>query len=144
MSSLYQQHKLFFIILIICIIGFLAWYFSQILICILIAGVISIIGFPVVDLLERIHYKKIRLPHVLNVFLTLILILAVVLGLLSFFIPLVVKETSMVTSIDWQKLLNYTRPDSSGCSKYLLNMELSKRMRLLNRSSKITSLMSLT
>jgi predicted PurR-regulated permease PerM len=110
MSNLYQQYKLFFIILIICIIGFLAWYFSQILICILIAGVISIIGYPVVDLLDRIHYKKIRLPHILNVFLTLILILAVILGLLSFFIPLVVKETSMVTSIDWQKLLDYYRP----------------------------------
>jgi predicted PurR-regulated permease PerM len=110
MSTLYEKYKLFFIILIICVISFLAWYFSQILICIIVAGVISIIGYPLVELFDRIHYKKLWLPHALNAFITLILILAVVLGLLSFFIPLVVKETSMVTSIDWQKLLDYYRP----------------------------------
>lgn len=111
MSTLYQQYKLFFIILIICIIGFLAWYFSQILICIIIAGVISIIGFPVVELFNRIHYKKIRLPHALSVFLTLILILAIVLGLLSFFIPLVLKETRLVASINGKELVDFYRPE---------------------------------
>jgi predicted PurR-regulated permease PerM len=110
MTSLYQQYKLFFIILIIVIIGFLAWYFSQILICILVAGIISIIGYPLVELIDMIHYKRFRFPHVLSVFLTLIIILGTILGLLSFFIPLVVKETSMVASIDWQKLLEYYRP----------------------------------
>jgi predicted PurR-regulated permease PerM len=111
MSKLYEKNRIFFIILIIGIIGFLAWYFSQILICIVIAGIISIIGDPLVILLDRIHYKRIKCPHILSVFLTLIIILAVILGLLSFFIPLVVKETSMVGSIDWQKLLNFYRPE---------------------------------
>lgn len=110
MSTLYEKYKLFFIILIICSIGFLCWYFSQILICIIIAGIISIIGYPLVELFDRIHYKKLRLPHALNVFLTLILILAIILGLLSFFIPLVVKETSMISAIDWQKLFDFYRP----------------------------------
>ncbi len=110
MSTLYQKNKFFFIILIICVIGFLAWYFSQILICIIIAGIISIIGYPLVELFNKIHYKKINVPHILSVFLTLIIILAVVLGLLSFFIPLVVKETGMATSIDGQSLLDYYRP----------------------------------
>jgi predicted PurR-regulated permease PerM len=111
MTTMYQKYKLFFIILIICLIGFLAWYFSQILICILIAGIISIIGFPLVELFDRIHFKKIKFPHALSVFLTLIIILAVVLGLLSFFIPLVVKETSLVASIDGQKLVDFYRPE---------------------------------
>jgi predicted PurR-regulated permease PerM len=110
MSALYEKNKLFFIILIICVVGFLAWYFSQILICILIAGIISIIGYPLVELFNRIHFKKIKLPHMLSVFLTLIIILAIVLGLLSFFIPLVIKETRMVASIDGQKLVDYYRP----------------------------------
>ncbi len=110
MTTLYEKNKLFFIILIICVIGFLAWYFSQILICIIIAGIISIIGFPLVELFGKIHYKKIKLPHVLSVFLTLIIILVVVFGLLSFFIPLVVKETRMITSIDGPKLVEYYRP----------------------------------
>src|ERR1035437_6585371 len=110
MSTLYEKNKLFFIILIICVIGFLAWYFSQILICIIIAGIISIIGYPLVELFGRIHFKKIKFPHVLSVFLTLIIILVVVFGLLSFFIPLVVKETRMIASIDGPKLVEYYRP----------------------------------
>ena len=62
MSTMYEKNKLFFIILIICVIGFLAWYFSQILICIIIAGIISIIGYPLVGLFDRIHFKKIKFP----------------------------------------------------------------------------------
>jgi predicted PurR-regulated permease PerM len=127
METLYQKYKLFFIILIICVIGFLAWYFSQILICIIIAGVISIIGYPFVELLDRIHYKKLRLPHGLNVLLTLILILAVLLGLLSFFIPLVIKETSMVSSIDWQKLFDYYRPQIQWVQHTLVHYGIIKK-----------------
>jgi len=127
METLYQKHKLFFIILIICIIGFLAWYFSQIIICIIIAGVISIIGYPLVDFFDRIHFKKLGSLHVLNVFLTLVIILAVVLGLLSFFIPLVVKETSMVTSIDWQKLIDYYRPQIQWLQHTLVHYGIIKK-----------------
>jgi len=126
MNALYQKHKLFFII-VICAIGFLAWYFSQILICIIIAGVISIIGYPLVELLDRIHYKKIRLPHVLSVFLTLIILLALVLGLLSFFIPLVVKETSLVTSIDWQKFIDYYQPQLQWLQRTLTRYGIIKK-----------------
>ncbi|MCX6243521.1 MAG: AI-2E family transporter [Bacteroidetes bacterium] len=109
-NNLYERYKLFFIILIVCVIGFIAWYFSNILICVIVAGVISIIGSPLVDLFDRIRIKKIRFPHVLSVFLALILMLAVLLGLISFFIPLVVKESSLIASIDGQKLLDYYHP----------------------------------
>jgi predicted PurR-regulated permease PerM len=127
METIYQKYKLFFIILIICVIGFLAWYFSQIIICIIIAGVISIIGYPLVDFFDRIHIRKIRSPHILNVFLTLIIILVVVIGLLSFFIPLVVKESSMVTSIDWQKLLDYYRPQIQWVQHTLVHYGIIKK-----------------
>jgi predicted PurR-regulated permease PerM len=65
--------------------------------------------------------------HVLNVFLTLVIILAVVLGLLSFFIPLVVKETSMVTSIDWQKLIDYYRPQIQWLQHTLVHYGIIKK-----------------
>jgi predicted PurR-regulated permease PerM len=111
MPSLYEKNKLFFIVVGVAAIGFLAWYFSQILICIFVAGIISIIGLPLVEFFDRISFKKIKFPHILSVFLALIIILTVVVGLISFFIPLVVKETRMVASIDWQKLLDYYKPE---------------------------------
>jgi predicted PurR-regulated permease PerM len=110
MGTFYEKNKLFFIVVGICAVGFLAWYFSQILICIIIAGIISIIGSPLVNLLGKIHVGKVRLPHALNVFLALIMIVAVVLGILSFFIPLVVEETSLIASIDWKKLVDFYHP----------------------------------
>jgi len=64
---------------------------------------------------------------VLSVFLTLIIILAVVLGLLSFFIPLVVKETSMVGSIDWQKLLDFYKPELRWLQNTLLQYGVIKK-----------------
>jgi predicted PurR-regulated permease PerM len=109
-SSLYERNKLFFIILIVCAIGFIAWYFKAIIICIIVAGIISIIGNPVVEQFDRIHFRKIAFPHILSVFLTLILLLAVLVGIVSFFIPLVVKETSLIASIDGQKLMDYYHP----------------------------------
>jgi len=110
MSTLYERNKLFFIVLIICALGFIAWYFSGILICVIVAGVVSIIGYPLVELFDRIHFRKIKFPHILSALLTLIIILSVILGLLSFFIPLVVKETSLIASIDGQKFIDFYNP----------------------------------
>jgi len=105
MSDLYKRYKLFFVILFIGIIGFLVWYFSQIVIFIIMAMVISIVGTPLVDLLGRIKIGKVRFPHGLSVAVTLLLMLVVIFGLFSFFIPLVVREATMISQIDTQKLM---------------------------------------
>jgi predicted PurR-regulated permease PerM len=107
MKELYNENKLFFIVLIIAVIGYLAWYFSGILICILVAGVISIIGNPIVELLEKVRIGKMKMPHPIRVIITLLLIITLVIGLLSFFIPLVVDEVGLISTIDWKKLIEY-------------------------------------
>jgi predicted PurR-regulated permease PerM len=107
MKELYERYKLFFILIIIAVIVFLAWYFSEIIICIIVAGVISIIGDPLALWLSRIKIGKAALPHALSVTLTLILLITLVLGLISFFIPLAVNEAAMISAIDWQQLIHY-------------------------------------
>jgi len=107
MKELYNRYKLFFIILIVAFIAFLTWYFSEIIICIIVAGVISIMGYPLVEILDKIHIRKIKMPHALSVVITLIIFITLLLGLLSFFIPLVVKEAAMISTIDWQQLMQY-------------------------------------
>ena len=107
MSDLYNRYKLFFILLIIGIIGFLVWYFSQIVIFIIIAMVISIVGTPLVDLFDKIKLGRIRFPHGLSVAITLILMIIIMFGLFSFFIPLVLREASMISQIDTHKLTDH-------------------------------------
>jgi predicted PurR-regulated permease PerM len=107
MSDLYARYKLFFILLIIGLSGFLIWYFSQIMIFIIVAMVISIVGTPLVDLFDKIRLGKIKAPHGLSVACTLILMIIVVFGLFSFFIPLVIREATMISQIDTQKLTDH-------------------------------------
>jgi predicted PurR-regulated permease PerM len=111
MRELYQKNKLFFLVLFTLILGFLIWYFREIVIFIIIAAVISIIGAPLVEVMDKIRIKKFKLPHAFNVSVTLILILALFFGIFSFFIPLIVNEAGMISNIDMQKLMDYFRED---------------------------------
>jgi len=112
MPELYNRYKLFFTILFVGLCGFLVWYFSEIVVFIIVAMVISIIGTPLVEFLDNLKFGRIRFPHVLSVALTLILMLLVFLGLFSFFIPLVIREANMISQIDTQKLLDYFHPQT--------------------------------
>ena len=110
MRELYEKNKLFFIILILLIIGFLVWYFSEIIIFVIVAGIVSVMGSPLVELLDRIHIGKLKFPHVLSVTLTLLLLIAVFFGFFSFFIPLIFQEANMISSIDSRKLAEHFQP----------------------------------
>jgi predicted PurR-regulated permease PerM len=107
MRELYQKHKLFFLILITGVLGFLVWYFSDIVIFIIVASVISIIGAPLVERFDRIKVGRYAFPHVLSVVLTLLLILLLFFGLFSLFIPLVVNEATLIRNIDGTKLMAF-------------------------------------
>jgi len=107
MSELYAKNKLFFLIVILAVIGFLAWYFLEIIFFIVVAGVVSIIGYPLVEFFDRLRIGKIKCPHVLSTILTLLILIIFFFGLLSFFIPLVIREASVISSIDGKKLVTY-------------------------------------
>jgi len=107
MSELYERYKLFFILLFLGISGFLVWYFSHIVVFIIVAMVISIVGTPLVELFNRIRIGKIHFPRGLAVAITLILMIVLIFGLFSFFIPLVIREAGMISQIDTTKLVQH-------------------------------------
>lgn len=136
MSELYRKNKLFFLILITAVIGFLIWYFSQIVIFIIVAGVISIVGNPLVELLDRIKIGKIKFPHGLSVALTLILMILVFFGLFSFFIPLVIQEAGMISSIDGKKLVEYYQKEIAWFQHFLLDYGIMPRGKTIEATVK--------
>jgi len=136
MAELYQKNKLFFIILLTVIIGFLVWYFSQIVIFIIVAGVMSIIGAPLVDLIDKIKAGKIKFPHGLSVSLTLMLMILVFFGLFSFFIPLVIKEAGMISAIDGKQLLEYYKDEISWLQRTLIEYGIMPRGKTIDTSIK--------
>jgi predicted PurR-regulated permease PerM len=136
MKELYQKNKLFFIIVIVAVCGFLVWYFREIVVFIIVASVLSIIGGPLVERLDKLRIGKIRFPHGLSVTLVLILLLVVFFGLFSFFIPLVIQETQMIAGIDTQALYNYYRPEINWLQASLHQYGVIKRGATLESSLK--------
>jgi predicted PurR-regulated permease PerM len=91
-------------ILVLLLIGFFVYKFYYIIGWILIAGVISFIGEPMVRFFDRLHIKKYHLPHWFSTVLALIVILVFILGLIGIFIPLVISQAQAISSIDVSKL----------------------------------------
>ncbi len=90
--------------LLLAIIGFLIWKFYYIIGWILIAAVFSFVGQPLVKFFDKIHIRKLRIPHSLSVILSLLVIVLLFLGLLSVFIPLIINQAETISRIDVSRL----------------------------------------
>jgi predicted PurR-regulated permease PerM len=95
-------------ILIVCgvvILLLCAWYFRSIVVYILVSGVLSIMGRPMVDLFCRIHIKKWLFPRTLAALFTLLLIWGGIILFFSIFIPLVTTQLNYFSTIDSEKIV---------------------------------------
>ena len=96
--------------IIICAITagilFLAWYFSNILTCILISAVLALIGNPMMNFLSALKIGKFRLPASIAALITLTAIGAVLTGLICFIFPLVGKIVSDMSTINLEEINN--------------------------------------
>lgn len=71
------------------LIGTVCWYFSNVLIYILIAVVVSLIGQPVMSLLRNIRIKGRRAPDWLLAIITLFLLMTIFLAVITMIVPIV-------------------------------------------------------
>ena len=81
------------------------WYFRNIVVYILVSGVLSIMGRPLVDLFCRLRIRSWRFPRVLSALLTLILIWGVIILFFVIFIPLVTQQINYLSTIDSEKIV---------------------------------------
>ena len=84
----------------IALAAYLTWYFRSIIAYIIAAGVISLIGKPIVDLLNSIHIRKIKFPRALSSLLTLLLIYGLLALFFVIFIPLVSRQIDALSGFD--------------------------------------------
>lgn len=76
------------------------WYFRNIFAYIFIAGVISLIGRPAVDLLNSIRIWKFRFPKALSSLLTLLFLYGLLALFFVIFIPLIAKQIDALSNFD--------------------------------------------
>jgi predicted PurR-regulated permease PerM len=83
----------------------MAWYFRNIVVYILVSGVLSIMGRPLVDLFCRIRFGKWNFPRSIAALLTLLIIWGVIVLFIMIFIPLVSKQINYFSTIDSDKIV---------------------------------------
>lgn len=87
-------------------IGFLLWYFSNIVAYIIVAGVINLLGSPMVELLGSIRWRKFRIPVSIRALITLVIIWVAFLGFFRVFIPIVAAEANELSNVDVNVLVD--------------------------------------
>lgn len=97
-------------LLLLFVVGFLIWKFYYIMIWVLVAAVLSFIVQPLVQFFNRIHFKKIKIPHSVSALLALLVVLILFLGLLAIFVPLILNQAENIARVDVSKLTGNLGP----------------------------------
>jgi predicted PurR-regulated permease PerM len=76
------------------------WYFREIVVYILVSGVLSIMGRPLVDLFCRINIRKWHFPRALSALITLLIIWGIIVSFFYIFIPLITGQINQLSEIN--------------------------------------------
>jgi predicted PurR-regulated permease PerM len=105
---------------------FMAWYFFEILIYVITAGVISLIGQPLVELLAGIRVGRFQLPKWICALVTIVVLIGLLAGFIVAFVPLITRQAAMISNIDVDKLVNYFAGVINDLQNLLLSFDLLK------------------
>ena len=92
------------VIPILIIVGILLWFFSSIVAYILVAAVLSIIGHPLVRLLNKIRIGKFNFPHALSALIVLVAMLFMIFLFFWIVIPMIAKQAELLSGINVETL----------------------------------------
>jgi len=116
------------------------WYFSWIVSYILVSAVLSIVGHPLVDLLNRIHIKRFKFPRWLAALVTLIAIWFLFFGFIRTFIPLIFNQVAVISSIDVNEFVTKLQEPISKIetmyNNYAVAQDKSLQETIINKLSK--------
>jgi len=88
----------------VAVICFIAWYFSDLLTYILIAAILSIMGKPLVNLLDSLHFRRWKIPHIISVLISLIVLMGLLSALFLLLVPLFSQIIQQISTIDMEQI----------------------------------------
>ncbi len=98
---------------------FLVWYFSSIVVYILIAAVLAVVGNPLVKRLSTLHIRQWRIPRWLAALTTLVVIWVVLATLCSLFVPLVFNKVYQLSNLDYASVVSNIEEPIARVQHYL-------------------------
>lgn len=84
---------------------FIIWYLRSLIFFILVSFVLSLVGRPVVDLLDRFKYKKFRVPRILSALLGVVVLWGVLLLFFRVFIPIIAFQASELSTVNTEAVM---------------------------------------
>jgi predicted PurR-regulated permease PerM len=124
----------------------LLWYFRNIVVYILVSGVLSIMGRPLVDLFCRLRIGKWHLPRVISALFTLLIIWGIIIMFFVIFVPLVTKQINYFSTIDSGKIVQIVEGPVNKIESILnnLNPNISEQLSLKEFiASKISGILNI-
>jgi predicted PurR-regulated permease PerM len=124
----------------------LLWYFRNIVVYILVSGVLSIMGRPLVDLFCRIKIWKWHFPRVISALFALLIIWGIIIMFFVIFVPLVTKQINYFSTIDSEKIVQIVEGPVNKIESILnnLNPHISEQLSLREYiSSKISGILNI-
>jgi predicted PurR-regulated permease PerM len=124
----------------------LLWYFRNIVVYILVSGVLSIMGRPLVDLFCRLRIGKWHLPRVISALFTLLIIWGIIIMFFVIFVPLVTKQINYFSTIDSGKIVQIVEGPVNKIESLLnnLNPNISEQLSLKEFiASKISGILNI-
>lgn len=85
----------------------IVWLLMQItgiLFYFIIGAIISIIGKPIADLLDKIKIGRFKMPSFLSALITIFFLFGVITGVVAMFAPLIIEQTNTIAQIDTEKV----------------------------------------
>jgi len=95
---------IYILILIIVLSVFIIWYFWGIIVYLIVAAIISLIGRPVMHLLQQIRIRQYKLPNSVNAILTIAILLGIFVLLIVLFTPVIIQQTQNIENINVESI----------------------------------------
>lgn len=101
------------------VVLFLIWYFSDIVIYILVSAVLAIMGRPVVRILSNVRYKRFRISRGIAAAITLLSMWVVFITACTLFIPLIMGKIYEFATLDFSSALKSIEEPMMKIQSYL-------------------------
>jgi predicted PurR-regulated permease PerM len=115
-----SEKRIFTILFFLAIFLFLGWLFIDIVVYFFMALVLSIIGSPIVKLLEKIKIRRWKMPESMAAGITLIALLGVITSLIMLIVPIVSRELVLISSINPELFTNEIETWLSSLEKFMI------------------------
>lgn len=107
-------------IIIALTVLYVLWYFFHIVVYLLIAIVLSIIGQPLVDMIDRLKIGKVRIPHAISALITMVIMISLISFLVILFVPLITRQAEVISDIDVKYIAEVLRKPMMDFELFLL------------------------